>query len=156
MASSHMTMKQLKAVCDAYQQRAEKAESHCLALTRERDAANNEIRRLRSALNCIAWPSSWANIPSSLITPDYMRHLAQDALAIGVRAANARAEAAAKCALDDANRRLQRWREYAIDCGGHVCACIGCDNPGLVQVEEGLWCCPRCAKRNGYKKESCL
>lgn len=104
MASSRMTMKQLKAVCDAYQQRAEKAESHCLALTRERDAANNEIRRLRSALN----------------------------------------------------RRLQRWREYAIDCGGHVCACIGCDNPGLAQVEEGVWCCPRCAKRNGYEKESCL
>lgn len=112
MASSRMTMKQLKAVCDAYQQRAEKAESHCLALTRERDAANNEICRLRTALNCIAWPSSWANIPSSLITLDYMRHLAQDALAIGVHAANARAEAAAKCALDDANRRLRLLEEH--------------------------------------------
>lgn len=112
MASSRMTMKQLKAVCDAYQQRAEKAESHCLALTRERDAANNEIRRLRSALNCIAWPGAWANIPSNMLTLDYMRHLAQDALAIGVHAANARAEAAAECALDDARRRLRLLEEH--------------------------------------------
>lgn len=53
-------------------------------------------------------------------------------------------------------KNVEQWRQYALDCGGHMCASIGCGKPGLAQAEEGLWFCPRCAKKNGYEKESCL
>lgn len=84
-------IQRLKAISDSYQRRAEKAEEHCLKLTQERDFARSEMIRLRAALNAIAWPSAWSGGPLSSIPNDAFRHIAADALAIGVPIANDRA-----------------------------------------------------------------
>lgn len=70
-----------------------------LAALAQRDAEvarlRAEVVRLRTSLNHIAWPSEYGQ-GASPPPPDWCRHLAQDTLAIGVPAANARAAALAE------------------------------------------------------------
>lgn len=144
----------LRVVAEAYQNRADAAEKRCHKLVVERDSAYQEIGRLRASLNCIAWPTAWVNIPEHQLTIEYLRHVAQDALAIGVPAARRRADDL----IRDAELRHQSlserhwtcmkcggsWNcdraESALERGNHapVCGCPYCERDALRAVVERL------------------
>lgn len=56
--------------------------SACAEANRQRDAANEEVVRLRKALNTIAWPAHFG-LSVAQATPEMYRKIASDTLAIG-------------------------------------------------------------------------
>lgn len=152
-------IQRLKAIADGYQRRAEDAEAKCMALSAERSRFAHMSER---HFTCNGCGGSWnceplaerdergCRVPSRPCP--YCQYQRECAGALSQIQQTVHLQGDVK----RLQKSLERWRQYALDCGGHVCACDGCGNPGLAQVEEGVWCCQQCAKKNGYEKESCL